>query len=231
MLVVDNLSLKLQSQLVWSDLTFTLAPGEIALILGGSGCGKSSLLKVLSGQLAPLSGKVSWSQGSDFTKAKGVYVPQQGGLFRHLDLLSQLTMPLMTLQGMEAKTARATAFEWLEKCQVPLRLNESVEKLSGGQRQRLALARALALKPKWLLLDEPTSAQDPKHLSEMLNLLGQVAQEGTGMLICTHQPEVIRQLSARLLWLHQQKLAGDMSSSAYLANRADYPHLNDFLQA
>jgi ABC-type polar amino acid transport system ATPase subunit len=95
----------------------------------------------------------------------------------------------------------------------------------------LALARALALKPKWLLLDEPTSAQDPQHMSHMLYILKTVVSEGIGLVICTHQAELIHQLPSRLLWIHQQSLFCDMSSKQYLENTQLFAELKNFLNA
>lgn len=221
MLLVKNLTKQLSTHLLWSNINFQVNSGEIILLLGASGCGKTTLLRLLADQEKPDSGSVCWENAKNFAQAGGIYVPQQGGLFTHLDVLSQIVMPLCVLKKMNRPEATIEAKYWLEKCAVPLNFQCGVNQLSGGQKQRLALARALALKPKWLLLDEPTSAQDPQHMSHILRVLKTVSSEGVGIVICTHQAELVQQLPSRLLWIHQQSLFYDMNSKQYL----DKPHL------
>lgn len=233
MLLVKNLTKylpgKFSRELLWSNLNFEMSPGEILLLLGSSGCGKSTLLRILADQEKEDEGDAQWSCQSSFSQDGGVYVPQHGGLFSHLDVLSQIVMPLCTLKKISKKDAREKALFWLEKCSLKVDPKASISEISGGQKQRLALARALALEPKWLLLDEPTSAQDPLHVKHILNVLKHAAEQKMGIIITTHQKELIHQLPSRLLWLHQQSLFFDIQSQAYLQNPDRYGDFKYFL--
>jgi ABC-type polar amino acid transport system ATPase subunit len=231
MLLVEKLTKYFQLHLLWTELDFQVFPGEIVLLLGASGCGKTTLLKILAGQEEADEGNISWNETKDLNAAQGIYVPQQGGLFSHLDVFSQIMMPLCTLKGLKREEAEVCAKKWMQKCAVPMKPTTSIHELSGGQKQRLAVARALALQPKWLLLDEPTSAQDPQHLSHMLRLFKEVAQEGCSIIICTHQKEMVDQLEGRILWIHDQRLHSNMTCKQYAEESEKYTLLKAFLNA
>lgn len=231
MLLVNQLTKHTKTHRLWENITFQLAQGEIILVLGASGCGKSTLLKILAQLEVPESGSLTWLHANSFQEAGGIYVPQQGGLFSHLDVISQIVMPLVLIKGLSKEKAREVALVWMNNLQVNIRPHDSVDRLSGGERQRLALARALALDPTYLLLDEPTSAQDPANLNLVLQLLKKQATQGTGMIICTHQVDIIHHLPARLLWINNHTIECHVQTAEYLKNPSAYPDFQRFLKA
>lgn len=229
--MVENLKKCIHNHPLWQQINFKVDSGEIVLILGSSGCGKSTLLKILAGLETFDDGKVTWSNSLSFKETGGIYVPQSGGLFSHLDALSQITMPLMLLKGMKLEEARQLAKEWLTKCHLHINKGMSVCKLSGGQKQRLALARAMALQPKYLLLDEPTSAQDPRHVSLMAELIESQRAQGMSIIMSSHQSELTRLLQARILWLHEGSLEADVTTQKLQEAGFKYKQLQEFLGA
>lgn len=164
--------------------------GSVALI-GRSGCGKSTLLRILGGLLpadegaAVLDGRPA-ADDRDYRKDIG-FVFQQGGLFSHLSAMENITLPLTQVHGMNAGEAADRAGELLERFGLLDQADKLPAQLSGGQRQRISIARALAPRPKVLLLDEPTSALDPEYTSEVLSMVEELRQAGLSFIIATHE--------------------------------------------
>ncbi len=160
-------------------------------LIGRSGCGKSTLLRILGGLIEPSSGEV-WLDNdrvrdSEMYRKNIGFVFQLGGLFRHLTAKQNITVPLVKVHGLSKDEADRRADELLSRFGLADEAHKKPGKLSGGQQQRIAIARAVAPKPKILLLDEPTSALDPEYTTEVLSMINELKNEGLGFIIATHE--------------------------------------------
>ncbi len=160
-------------------------------VIGRSGCGKSTLLKIFGGLLNPSSGTVSLDgtavdESPEYRRKVG-FVFQQAGLFSHLTAIRNITLPLVKVHGMSEIDAKTRAEELLATFGLLEQADKLPHQLSGGQQQRISIARAVAPKPRILLLDEPTSSLDPEYTGEVLNMVQSLANEDLSFIIATHE--------------------------------------------
>lgn len=186
-------------------VSLTVAQGEKVAIIGSSGSGKTTLLRCIAQLDLPDDGEIRIGEllmGDRVIKGRRVamnpgelaqaraqigMVFQRFNLFPHLNALQNVTLgPLKVLKQSRAEAERE-AYELLAKVGLPEKATAYPEQLSGGQQQRIAIARALAMKPKLMLFDEATSALDPELVGEVLSVMRHLAQEGMTMLIVTHE--------------------------------------------
>ena len=189
--------------------SFELGDGEQAALVGGSGTGKTTLLHLIAGILTPDSGRILFGGGNGTggtTDVAALGEAQRdvfrgrniGYVFQTHHLLSGFTALENVLLGMSF-TGRAGDPKWarhlLEEVGLGDRLHYKPEKLSVGQQQRVAVARALANRPKLVLADEPTGALDPRNAQGVLDLVRKLCSEvGAGLLLVSHDPQITRQL-------------------------------------
>ncbi len=178
-------------------------------IIGPSGGGKSTLLRILGGLLAPTAGTVALD-GEPVPadeaalaryRASLGFVFQDGGLFHHLSARENIALPLRAVHGAAADEAAARADELLARFGLAGEGDKRPAQLSGGQRQRVAIARAVAPRPRMLLLDEPTSALDPEYTTEVLDLLRDLKDEGTRFITVTHEMGFARHACDKVAFL------------------------------
>jgi len=195
---------------VLRDIDLQIKKGEIVSLIGPSGSGKSSLLKMLVGLLVPKSGVVkindqaiSYHKKLDLRKVreKIAIVFQQYNLFENMNVLKNVCIAPIKIQKRNAKEAEEQAVNLLEKVGLKDKLKSYPEELSGGQQQRVAIARALCLNPEILLLDEITSALDPELVKEVLDTIRLLASEGMTMLIVSHEMSFVKELSSRVVFM------------------------------
>lgn len=189
----DSLTVRFGSQVVLDQLSETIE-GKALAIIGPSGGGKSTLLRVLGGLLPANEGKFAlngyWvenkeQQLNEYRKQIG-FVFQSNGLFPHLSALNNITLPLIHTFNMDKQEAENKAILLLKKFGLEESSYKYPSQLSGGQQQRIAIIRAIAIEPKLLLLDEPTSALDPELSYEVLSMLKQLVESGVELVIVTH---------------------------------------------
>ena len=200
----------------FSDDIHTLA------IIGPSGGGKSTLLRILGGLLLPTAGRmavggeelpVDESALQKYRQRLG-FVFQQGGLFRHLDAIENIALPLEKVHGYTRQEAVRRAEELLERFGLGADGRKKPGALSGGQQQRVEIARAVAAKPRLLLLDEPTSALDPEYTNEVLDVIDELKKEGMDFVIVTHEMGFARHACEKVAFLCEGSLLeyGDSAS-------------------
>lgn len=180
-------------QQILSGISMSVRPGECLAVTGPSGSGKTSLLTLLAGLDTPNSGEVRF----DGARLLGVAGPSQGValVLQGYGLVSLLTAAenvevALRAAGWAASLAGAVAREALGQVGLGAHADQLVEELSGGQQQRTAVARALALRPKLLIADEPTAELDPVARALTLTRLFEVATGGGALVLATHDPEV-----------------------------------------
>jgi polar amino acid transport system ATP-binding protein len=199
---------------VLEGVSLTVDKGEVLVILGPSGGGKSTLLRCLNLLVYPDAGQV-WVDGVLTTDARvrPEWVREQVGmvfqsfnLFTHLRAIDNVTLGLRKLKRIPAEEAKRTGMRLLDRVGLGDKVREFPANLSGGQQQRVAIARALALSPKVVLFDEPTSALDPEFISEVLDVMASLAQEGTTMVVVTHEMGFAKGVGDHILFLADGKV-------------------------
>jgi len=194
---------------VLKGLDFTVATGEVVCVLGPSGSGKSTLLRCLNRLEEPNSGTIL-IDGEDITdldadvdrlRTNIGMVFQQFNLFPHLTVLRNLTVAQTGVLKVKKPQAEATARDMLELVGLSDKIHEYPARLSGGQQQRVAIARALSMSPKMMLFDEPTSALDPELVGEVLDVMRALANDGTTMMVVTHEIGFAQEVADRVVFM------------------------------
>ncbi len=234
MLIIENLSKKYKNTVVLDAVSLRVDKGEIALLLGQSGVGKSTLLRILNGLEKADSG-TAYVDGVplDLTATKSNLaigmIFQQWNLFDHLSVKQNITLPLEKVLNKSKMVADARAQELLKQYGLENKADDSIMQLSGGQKQRLAIARALALNPKVLCADEPTSALDPFLTNFVAKNIQQLAQEGLTVLVASHDTALISQLQCTIYLMKAGKIVESAKSEDFRAHRNKYPLINEFV--
>ncbi len=195
---------------ILKQVSLTLAEGEIKVLIGPSGGGKSTLLQCINCLVMPDEGEISLDgERIDRGRKTDLYrLRQQVGmifqdfnLFDHLTTLDNITVALRKVKGLDRKDAEERARKELQQVGLADKSHLYPAQLSGGQKQRVAIARALAMDPKALLLDEPTSALDPELIGEVIAVIRALAAQGMTMIMATHQISLISTIADEVLFM------------------------------
>ncbi|MBV9119990.1 MAG: amino acid ABC transporter ATP-binding protein [Chloroflexi bacterium] len=194
---------------VLKGIDLSVEPGSVLVIIGPSGGGKSTLLRCVN-LLEPIDAGAVLLEGEDITRS-GVDVNkvrrrigmvfQQFNLFPHLTALDNLTLAPRKLLGLDRAAAERQARELLARVGLADKAGNHPHQLSGGQQQRVAIARALMMQPRVMLFDEVTSALDPELVSEVLDVMRDLARSGMTMLVVTHEMGFAREVGDRLIFV------------------------------
>lgn len=190
------------------DVDLTVANGERIVVCGPSGSGKSTLIRCVNSLEEHDSGKIvvdgiemkDKASINDIRSEVGM-VFQQFNLFPHLTILQNLTLGPIKARGMSKADAEERAMQYLERVRIPDQANKKPAALSGGQQQRVAIARSLCMEPKIMLFDEPTSALDPEMISEVLDVIVDLAEDGMTMICVTHEMGFARRAADRMIFM------------------------------
>jgi len=196
------------------DINLTVMNGEKVVVCGPSGSGKSTLVRCINGLESHENGSINVigeevtpriKQNALFRSKIGM-VFQQFNLFPHLTVMQNLILGPMKTLGMNKKDALKRAEALLERVQIPEQSEKKPSQLSGGQQQRVAIARALCMEPKIMLFDEPTSALDPEMISEVLDVIVDLANEGITMIVVTHEMGFAKKAADRMIFMDGGKI-------------------------
>jgi ABC-type polar amino acid transport system ATPase subunit len=197
MFIVKKLSKKFDSNQILSEISLELDKGEIGVLNGASGSGKSTLLECLAGTVPYDTGEVLIN-GSPFASGKphpGVSLAfQSSELFPNYDAISNIILPLVLVKKMNKMDARKKAMKLLEEIGLEEKAEKNISSLSGGQQLRLAIARARAVEPALLLLDEPSAALDSDNTDKIVKIVKELSKQGIMFLIASHDFDFIKKL-------------------------------------
>ena len=222
---------------VLGGIDLAVAPHEVVCLIGASGSGKSTLLKcvnliepVTSGRIV-VDGEEITARGVDVNRIRrkiGI-VFQAFNLFPHMTVLDNITLGPRKALGVGRAEANRAAEELLERFGLAEKRLEYPDRLSGGQQQRAAIVRALAMKPKLMLLDEVTSALDPELVGGVLEVIRELAESGMTMVIATHEMGFARDIAHRVCFL-DAGLILEEGPPARIFESPENPRTQQFLQ-
>lgn len=221
---------------VLKGINIEIKKGEVVVIIGASGSGKSTFLRTLNLLEVPSSGKIIFegselcAQKSDVNKhrQKMGMVFQHFNLFEHLSVLENLCIAPIKLLKKSKEQAKKEAIELLNQVGLADKISAYPSSLSGGQKQRIAIVRALAMSPDVMLFDEPTSALDPEMVGEVLNVMKNLARSGMTMVVVTHEMGFAREVASRVLFFDKGIVAEDASPNEIFSNPKN-SRLKEFL--
>jgi glutamate transport system ATP-binding protein len=211
---------------VLRDVDLAVEAGEVVVVLGPSGSGKSTLCRTVN-RLEPiddgtilLDGRPLPSEGRELARLRADVgmVFQQFNLFAHRSVLDNVTLGPIKVRGLGRRDAERRALELLERVGVRDQASKLPAQLSGGQQQRVAIARALAMDPKLILFDEPTSALDPEMISEVLDVMRDLARAGMTMMVISHEIGFARSVANRVVFMDGGRLLEQATPDEFFAN-------------
>jgi glutamate transport system ATP-binding protein len=209
LVVVEKVNKHFGDLHVLRDVDLTVGRGEVVVVIGPSGSGKSTLCRCIN-RLEPVtSGRIT---------IDGVALPEEGkalarlradvgmvfqsfNLFAHKTIIQNVTLGPIRVRKLSKDEARERGMKLLSRVGIAEKADSFPAELSGGQQQRAAIARALAMEPKLMLFDEPTSALDPEMIKEVLDVMVELAREGTTMVVVTHEMGFARSAAQRVAFM------------------------------
>jgi glutamate transport system ATP-binding protein len=236
LVVVDTINKHFGDLHVLRDVSLTVDRGEVVVVIGPSGSGKSTLCRCIN-RLEPISsGKIT---------IDGVALPEEGkalarlradvgmvfqsfNLFAHKTILQNVTLGPIKVRKLSKDAARERGMKLLQRVGIAEKADNYPAELSGGQQQRAAIARALAMEPKLMLFDEPTSALDPEMIKEVLDVMIELATDGTTMVVVTHEMGFARSAAQRVAFMDGGRIV-EIASPDRFFSHPETDRAKDFL--
>ena len=223
---IKNLKKNYGSNHVLKDIDIDIEEGEVVVIVGSSGSGKSTFLRCLNLLEEPTSGEIIvdgvkiTDKKTDLNKLRREVgmVFQQFNLFPNYSVIENIKLAPKKLRQVSDRAITKKARELLNDVGLLNKAKAMPNSLSGGQKQRVAIARALAMEPKIMLFDEPTSALDPEMIGEVLDVIREVAEKGMTMVIVTHEMKFAREVGTRMIFLDKGVIIEDGKPSEVMDN-------------
>jgi polar amino acid transport system ATP-binding protein len=211
---ITSLNKTLGNHKALKDVNVNIPDFKVLVLIGNSGGGKSTLLKIIGGLENPDSGSIYLDDVPIVYTEKELLIHrrklgmvfQSWNLFPHLTAIDNITLPLYRVHGMKLEEAKVVGHELLKRFSMEKHAYKKPYELSGGQCQRVAIVRAMAARPKLLLLDEPTSALDPLMAAEVFDLIVELKNEGCNLVIVTHQLAFAEKIADWILFLSEGKV-------------------------
>lgn len=227
MIRVENLHKRFHHLHVLKGVNVHVNPGEVICVIGPSGSGKSTFLRCLNLLEKPSEGRI-FIEDLEVTdhsrvdvnevRAEVGMVFQRFNLFPHKTALENITLAPINVRGLSSEEAISRAYQLLDRVGLRHKADVYPEQLSGGQQQRIAIARALAMRPKVMLFDEPTSALDPEMIQEVLDVMKDLAMEGMTMLVVTHEMGFAREVAHRVLFMDEGEILEEGTPDQLFSN-------------
>ncbi|MGM0505734.1 MAG: ABC transporter ATP-binding protein [Bacteroidota bacterium] len=239
MIEIRNLTKSFDEMTIWKDVSFTVADGETLAIIGRSGCGKSVLLKHMNALMKPDQGEVLIDginiHEQDYVSLRKLrqqfgILFQGSALFDSINTFENVAFPLRYFTDLEEEEIRMKVMESLEMVGLESSAEKETSELSGGMRKRVGLARAMILKPVYLMYDEPTSGLDPETADEINKLIIELSDAlKITSIVVTHDMHSVLEVADKVAFLNRERL--DWFGSIDELRRSDHDHLNRFVRA
>ncbi len=236
LVVMDKVNKYFGDLHVLCDVDLTVDRGEVLVVIGPSGSGKSTLCRCIN-RLEPVnSGSITIDgvplpeEGKPLAKLRADVgmVFQSFNLFAHKTIIQNVTLGPMKVRKLSKNDARERAMKLLQRVGIAEKADSYPAELSGGQQQRAAIARALAMEPKLMLFDEPTSALDPEMIKEVLDVMVELAAEGTTMVVVSHEMGFARSAARRVAFMDGGRIVEIAPPDRFFA-RPETDRAKDFL--
>lgn len=233
---VNNLQKSFGDVQVLKGINAEIRKGDVMVVIGASGSGKSTFLRCLNRLEEPTGGTILF-EGTDITdpkvninlhRQKMGMVFQQFNLFPHMTVLKNMTLAPMKLLHLSREEAEKQAMELLERVGLADRAGAYPSQLSGGQKQRIAIVRALCMNPDVMLFDEPTSALDPEMVGEVLEVMKNLAKDGMTMVVVTHEMGFAREVGTEVVFVDDGVILEQGPPQEFFGNPKNQ-RLKDFL--
>ncbi|KPG79299.1 amino acid ABC transporter ATP-binding protein [Frigoribacterium sp. RIT-PI-h] len=226
LVVVDHVNKHFGDLHVLKDITTTVGKGEVVVVIGPSGSGKSTLcrainrLETIDDGVITIDGTRLPEEGAALARLRADVgmVFQSFNLFSHKTILENVMLGQLKVRKRSKAEARERAMQLLERVGVANQADKMPSQLSGGQQQRVAIARALAMDPKVMLLDEPTSALDPEMITEVLDVMVQLAKDGMTMIVVTHEMGFARKAADRVVFMADGQIVEEATPEQFFTN-------------
>jgi general L-amino acid transport system ATP-binding protein len=211
---------------VLKDIDLTVRRGERIVVCGPSGSGKSTLIRCINRLEVHQEGTIivdgielndDMKNIEEIRREVGM-VFQHFNLFPHLTVLENCALAPIWVRKMPRKDAEEVAREYLTRVRIPEQADKYPGQLSGGQQQRVAIARSLCMSPRVMLFDEPTSALDPEMISEVLDVMTDLAESGMTMLVVTHEMGFARQVADRVVFMDEGQIIEVQEPESFFNN-------------
>lgn len=214
MIEIKNVSKWFDDFQVLTDINETIQRGQTVVICGPSGSGKSTLLRCINGLEPYQKGEIRVDGVSLSDPRTNLYklrenigmVFQRFELYPHMTALQNVSLAPIKVRKLSKRKANEIAMKLLERVGIPEKAHAYPANLSGGQQQRVAIARSLAMEPKYMMFDEPTSALDPEMITEVLDVMIDLAKEGMTMLCVTHEMGFAREVADEIIFMDFGKI-------------------------
>ena len=225
-LQIRNLDKSFDQTRILNNLSLDVKKGEVIVILGPSGCGKSTLLRCINGLENIQNGEILLNGENICESKQKMYalrqkigmVFQSYDLFPHMNILDNITLGPVKAQGRKKEEVRKEAEQLLERVGLLDKVSAYPRQLSGGQKQRAAIVRALCMHPEIMLFDEVTAALDPEMVREVLDVMLELAKQGTTMLIVTHEMSFARAIADRIIFLDEGSIVEEADPETFFTN-------------
>jgi len=223
---IDNMNKWYGAFHVLRDIDLTVYQGERIVIAGPSGSGKSTLIRCINALEEHQKGAITVDgtvlsndiKNIDKIRSEVGMVFQHFNLFPHLTIMENCTLAPIWVRKTPKREAEEIAMHFLTKVKIPEQADKYPGQLSGGQQQRVAIARSLCMKPRIMLFDEPTSALDPEMISEVLDTMIELAEEGMTMLCVTHEMGFARKVANRVIFMDQGQIVEQNEPEEFFNN-------------
>lgn len=211
---------------VLKNINLTVNTGEKVVVCGPSGSGKSTVVRCIN-QLEKHQKGTIRIDGVELTddpksvatiRSEVGMVFQQFNLFPHLTVLENLTLGPIKARGLSRRDAEEKARHYLDRVHIPDQADKRPVQLSGGQQQRVAIARSLCMEPRVLLFDEPTSALDTEMISEVLDVMVELAEEGMTMVVVTHEMGFARKVADKMIFMDAGEIVEEGRPEHFFTN-------------